>query len=338
MVYYCQHIYFKIKFHGESWISVEIFIPLQLIFINSMYKRKTWQTTRKQLQQKTSDWFVWPSDFFNCFAASNHLWKSHCWGQGTLDGLLFKAGGINGVKRWVQTDVIVQNTPRCTNPTLCVFCVCYLLLVLIPANNFSFRSCVSFGWEGRNRCSWRLNFGAKLSSGGCSDPLWRMLSCGSTVPALGRFVKDPQVLSDAHCLNPRLLHLFLFPGRTQARVLLLRWEERGRFFLSACFPQKCSRPVLSRLIGLEHQLTGGDWNAGEQWDWGVFLLLLWWAEGHTSKQRGFVWWEQADYLYLVKQGVHGNLCQGSEPEPTHYKIIVSLPNQGTLHVSFIFWL
>lgn len=253
MVYYCQHIYFKIKFHGESWISVEIFIPLQLIFINSMYKRKTWQTTRKQLQQKTSDWFVWPSDFFNCFAASNHLWKSHCWGQGTLDGLLFKAGWINGVKRWVQTDVIVQNTPRCTNPTLCVFCVCYLLLVLIPANNFSFRSCVSFGWEGRNRCSWRLNFGAKLSSGGCSDPLWRMLSCGSTVPALGRFVKDPQVLPGAYCQNPRLLHLFLFPGRTQARVLLLRWEEGGRFFLSACFPQKCSRPVLSRLIGLEHQ-------------------------------------------------------------------------------------
>lgn len=70
------------------------------------------------------------------------------------------------MKRWVQTDAVVQNTLRCINPTFSVFSVCYLLLMLIPANNFSFKSCVSFGWEGRNRCSWRLNFWAKLC---CSE-------------------------------------------------------------------------------------------------------------------------------------------------------------------------
>lgn len=81
------------------------------------------------------------------------------------------------MKRWVQTDV-VQNTLRCVNPTLRLFCVCYLLFMLIPANNFSFKSCVSFGWEGRNRCSWRLNLWAKFccSDRGCSEPLRRMLS------------------------------------------------------------------------------------------------------------------------------------------------------------------
>lgn len=165
------------------------------------------------------------------------------------------------LKRWVQTAAVVQNTRRCINPTLSVFCACYLLLMLIPVNNFCFKSCIPFGWERRNRCSWGLNLWGKLC---CSEQSWLQWAplkdaelWQYKIPAQRPFVKDPQVLP----VRIKGCYIYFLSLGGHKPVCCSSDEKNMAHSPSLpVFHRNASRPVYNRawldlswLIGLEHQ-------------------------------------------------------------------------------------
>lgn len=132
--------------------------------------------------------------------------------------------------------------------------------MLIPVNNFCFKSS-SFGWEGRNRCSWRLNLGAKWC---CSEQWWLQWTPLKDAE-LWQYNGDAllRILRCYLAVTVRIkgccIHFFSLGGH---KPVCCCSDEKNVAHSSSLpvFHRNASRPVYSRawldlswLIGLEHQ-------------------------------------------------------------------------------------